>query len=56
MPFLPPNQQRQSTEGNTETVRHGKILINTYRVKLKIDGKLVGECLQAQMDRNTMAH
>ena len=61
MPFLPPNQQRQSTEGKAlHTISMIKILfdmasfqnkIKTYNdkstadEKLAVDSKLLGECL-----------
>jgi len=42
MLFLPPNQQRQSTEGNGTN--------NNINGKLEVDGKPAGECLnQAHM-------
>jgi len=50
MPFLPPNQQRQSTEGiHLTSAKH------SYRkVNLKDDGKLVTECLS--MDKDACTH
>jgi len=40
MPFLPPNQQRQSIVGTNYNN-----LISIFRFKLEGDGKPVGECL-----------
>ena len=42
MPFLPPNQQRQSTEGTLQP--HGAA--TELQLQLEVDGKSVGECLR----------
>ena len=45
MPFLPPNQQRQSTEGkSTEGSSYNK---NTYR---RLDGQRMSACMHTQTD------